>query len=102
MDVVSEMNELLSKCNALPLQINMDEYCGDESEEKNPYPANDYIGNAQTRCVHGEMMRWVNGWKWQIIPCKQYAGIYDVVFKLPFAAKKKSKFQSNGSRSIYT
>lgn len=23
----------------------MDEYCGDESEEKNPYPANDYIGN---------------------------------------------------------
>lgn len=26
------------------LQINIDEYCGDESEEKNPYPANDYIG----------------------------------------------------------
>uniref|UniRef100_A0A671YWB7 Voltage-dependent L-type calcium channel subunit alpha n=1 Tax=Sparus aurata TaxID=8175 RepID=A0A671YWB7_SPAAU len=25
--------------------INMDEYCGDESEEKNPYPANDYIGD---------------------------------------------------------
>ncbi|XP_044042877.1 voltage-dependent L-type calcium channel subunit alpha-1C isoform X12 [Siniperca chuatsi] len=25
-------------------KINMDEYCGDESEEKNPYPANDYIG----------------------------------------------------------
>ena len=37
----------------------MDEYCGDESEEKNPYPANDYIGNAQTRClyfVYGEMI----------------------------------------------
>lgn len=26
------------------LQINMDDYCGDNSEEKNPYPANDYIG----------------------------------------------------------
>ncbi|XP_077400381.1 voltage-dependent L-type calcium channel subunit alpha-1C isoform X4 [Vanacampus margaritifer] len=26
-------------------KINMDDYCGDESEEKNPYPANDYIGN---------------------------------------------------------
>ncbi|XP_045927642.1 voltage-dependent L-type calcium channel subunit alpha-1C isoform X4 [Micropterus dolomieu] len=26
-------------------KINMDEYCGDESEEKNPYPANDYIGD---------------------------------------------------------
>lgn len=26
------------------LQINMDDYCGDDSEEKNPYPANDYIG----------------------------------------------------------
>lgn len=25
-------------------QINMDDYCGDDSEEKNPYPANDYIG----------------------------------------------------------
>uniref|UniRef100_A0A7N8WU93 Voltage-dependent L-type calcium channel subunit alpha n=1 Tax=Mastacembelus armatus TaxID=205130 RepID=A0A7N8WU93_9TELE len=25
--------------------INMDDYCGDESEEKNPYPANDYIGD---------------------------------------------------------
>lgn len=23
----------------------MDDCCGDESEEKNPYPANDYIGN---------------------------------------------------------
>lgn len=22
----------------------MDDYCGDNSEEKNPYPANDYIG----------------------------------------------------------
>lgn len=22
----------------------MDDYCGDDSEEKNPYPANDYIG----------------------------------------------------------
>uniref|UniRef100_A0A8D3D7C2 Voltage-dependent L-type calcium channel subunit alpha n=1 Tax=Scophthalmus maximus TaxID=52904 RepID=A0A8D3D7C2_SCOMX len=33
--------------NVLPLQINMDDYCGDESEEKNPYPANDYIGNTQ-------------------------------------------------------
>lgn len=31
--------------NVLYLQINMDDYCGDESEEKNPYPANDYIGN---------------------------------------------------------
>uniref|UniRef100_A0A3B5AMB8 Voltage-dependent L-type calcium channel subunit alpha n=1 Tax=Stegastes partitus TaxID=144197 RepID=A0A3B5AMB8_9TELE len=26
-------------------QINMDDCCGDESEEKNPYPANDYIGD---------------------------------------------------------
>ncbi|XP_074482134.1 voltage-dependent L-type calcium channel subunit alpha-1C isoform X9 [Sebastes fasciatus] len=26
-------------------KINMDDYCGDESEEKNPYPANDYIGD---------------------------------------------------------
>uniref|UniRef100_A0A3Q0SNX0 Voltage-dependent L-type calcium channel subunit alpha n=1 Tax=Amphilophus citrinellus TaxID=61819 RepID=A0A3Q0SNX0_AMPCI len=25
--------------------INMDDCCGDESEEKNPYPANDYIGD---------------------------------------------------------
>uniref|UniRef100_A0A3B4XW76 Voltage-dependent L-type calcium channel subunit alpha n=1 Tax=Seriola lalandi dorsalis TaxID=1841481 RepID=A0A3B4XW76_SERLL len=25
--------------------INMDDYCGDETEEKNPYPANDYIGD---------------------------------------------------------
>lgn len=56
--VVREVNALVNKCNALPLQINMDEYCGDESEEKNPYPANDYIGNTNTRCVHcvhGEM-----------------------------------------------
>lgn len=35
-----------------PLQINIDEDCGDESEEKNPYPANDYIGNTQTGCVY--------------------------------------------------
>ncbi|XP_051911468.1 voltage-dependent L-type calcium channel subunit alpha-1C isoform X8 [Hippocampus zosterae] len=26
-------------------KINMDDYCADESEEKNPYPANDYIGD---------------------------------------------------------
>ncbi|XP_026218632.1 voltage-dependent L-type calcium channel subunit alpha-1C isoform X2 [Anabas testudineus] len=26
-------------------KINMDDFCGDESEEKNPYPANDYIGD---------------------------------------------------------
>lgn len=39
------MIELMNKCDALSLQINMDDYCGDESEEKNPYPANDYIGN---------------------------------------------------------
>uniref|UniRef100_A0A3Q1BVX0 Voltage-dependent L-type calcium channel subunit alpha n=1 Tax=Amphiprion ocellaris TaxID=80972 RepID=A0A3Q1BVX0_AMPOC len=26
-------------------KINMDDCCGDESEEKNPYPANDYIGD---------------------------------------------------------
>ncbi|KAA8580175.1 hypothetical protein FQN60_005710, partial [Etheostoma spectabile] len=26
-------------------KITMDDYCGDESEEKNPYPANDYIGD---------------------------------------------------------
>ncbi|XP_056878956.1 voltage-dependent L-type calcium channel subunit alpha-1C isoform X24 [Takifugu flavidus] len=25
-------------------KIHMDDYCGDDSEEKNPYPANDYIG----------------------------------------------------------
>ena len=25
------------------MQINMDDYVGDETEEKNPYPANDYI-----------------------------------------------------------
>ncbi|XP_038594761.1 voltage-dependent L-type calcium channel subunit alpha-1C isoform X6 [Micropterus salmoides] len=31
--------------NTATKQINMDEYCGDESEEKNPYPANDYIGD---------------------------------------------------------
>uniref|UniRef100_A0A8P4GB51 Voltage-dependent L-type calcium channel subunit alpha n=1 Tax=Dicentrarchus labrax TaxID=13489 RepID=A0A8P4GB51_DICLA len=37
--------EINALANALPLQINMDEYCGDESEEKNPYPANDYIGD---------------------------------------------------------
>lgn len=55
-----QMNGLENDCNALPLQINMDEYCGDESEEKNPYPANDYIGNTNARCVYcayGEMMR---------------------------------------------
>ncbi|XP_077450070.1 voltage-dependent L-type calcium channel subunit alpha-1C isoform X2 [Stigmatopora argus] len=28
-------------------KINMDDYCGDESEEKNPYPANDYLGKAR-------------------------------------------------------
>lgn len=33
-----------NKCKPLPPQLNMDEYCGDDSEEKNPYPANDYIG----------------------------------------------------------
>lgn len=64
--VVREMNELFncSKCDALPLQINMDDYCGDESEEKNPYPANDYIGNTRTRCVccvYREMIKWMNG-----------------------------------------
>ncbi|KAF1372356.1 hypothetical protein PFLUV_G00264410 [Perca fluviatilis] len=26
-------------------KITMDDYCGDETEEKNPYPANDYIGD---------------------------------------------------------
>ncbi|XP_034719599.1 voltage-dependent L-type calcium channel subunit alpha-1C isoform X7 [Etheostoma cragini] len=26
-------------------KITMDDYCGDESEEKNPYPASDYIGD---------------------------------------------------------
>uniref|UniRef100_A0A3Q0ST43 Voltage-dependent L-type calcium channel subunit alpha n=1 Tax=Amphilophus citrinellus TaxID=61819 RepID=A0A3Q0ST43_AMPCI len=31
--------------HTFPLQINMDDCCGDESEEKNPYPANDYIGD---------------------------------------------------------
>lgn len=41
------MNEMVNKYNALLWQINMDDYCGDESEEKNPYPANDYIGNTQ-------------------------------------------------------
>ena len=51
------MNDSEHKCNTFPLQINMDEYCGDESEEKNPYPANDYTGNTKTRRVHGEMMR---------------------------------------------
>jgi len=35
----------------LSLQITMDNYGGDESEEKNPYPANDYIGNPHTRCM---------------------------------------------------
>lgn len=29
----------------ISLQIIMDDYCGDENEDKNPYPANDYIGN---------------------------------------------------------
>lgn len=41
----------LNKHNALSLQITMDNYGGDESEEKNPYPANDYIGNPHTRCM---------------------------------------------------
>lgn len=49
------MNEMVNNFDALPLQINIDEYCGDESEEKNPYPANDYIGNAQTRCVSNKV-----------------------------------------------
>lgn len=39
------MNEMMNTFNIILLQINMDDYCGDESEEKNPYPANDYIGN---------------------------------------------------------
>lgn len=34
----------------------MDEYCGDESEEKNPYPANDYIGNQGNG---GEIQSWM-------------------------------------------
>lgn len=45
--VVIEMNEMVNKYNVLLWQINLDDYCGDESEEKNPYPANDYIGNTQ-------------------------------------------------------
>lgn len=36
----------------------MDDYCGDESEEKNPYPANDYIGNVTH--VLGVMKDWIN------------------------------------------
>lgn len=48
-----EVNFILS-----PLQINIDEYCGDESEEKNPYPANDYIGNAQAKmCVYAVLSK---------------------------------------------
>uniref|UniRef100_A0A3Q3JX53 Voltage-dependent L-type calcium channel subunit alpha n=1 Tax=Monopterus albus TaxID=43700 RepID=A0A3Q3JX53_MONAL len=44
--VIEEIKEFMNKCNALhDLQINMDDYCGDENEEKNPYPANDYIGD---------------------------------------------------------
>uniref|UniRef100_A0A3Q0SNR1 Voltage-dependent L-type calcium channel subunit alpha n=1 Tax=Amphilophus citrinellus TaxID=61819 RepID=A0A3Q0SNR1_AMPCI len=35
----------LARRHTFPLQINMDDCCGDESEEKNPYPANDYIGD---------------------------------------------------------
>ncbi|XP_067346726.1 voltage-dependent L-type calcium channel subunit alpha-1C isoform X25 [Channa argus] len=35
--------------NTATKQIHMDDYCGDESEEKNPYPANDYIGNTCNR-----------------------------------------------------
>lgn len=36
------------KNDSYPFQINMDDYCADESEEKNPYPANDYISKTET------------------------------------------------------
>lgn len=36
------------KDDSYPFQINMDDYCADESEEKNPYPANDYISKTET------------------------------------------------------
>lgn len=39
-----QINQQENKCDDVSLQINMDDYCGDNSEEKNPYPANDYIG----------------------------------------------------------
>lgn len=44
--VAGYMDECVNECNALSLslQITMDDYCGEENEEKNPYPANDYIG----------------------------------------------------------
>lgn len=29
----------------------MDDYCGDNSEEKNPYPANDYIGKSTNQVL---------------------------------------------------
>lgn len=37
----------------------MDDYCGDESEEKNPYPANDYIGTV-SNIKHGSVNKWIN------------------------------------------
>uniref|UniRef100_H3CQ59 Voltage-dependent L-type calcium channel subunit alpha-1C n=1 Tax=Tetraodon nigroviridis TaxID=99883 RepID=H3CQ59_TETNG len=43
---VQKTNRQESKCADVSLQINMDDYCGDNSEEKNPYPANDYIGTS--------------------------------------------------------
>lgn len=42
--MTSQSNQQENKCADVSLQINMDDYCGDNSEEKNPYPANDYIG----------------------------------------------------------
>lgn len=47
--------KLTNELNVLPLQINMDDCCGEESEEKNPYPANDYIGNIKCRHVKRDM-----------------------------------------------
>jgi len=40
----------------ISLQITMDDCCGDENEEKNPYPANDYIGNRLMKgCINVKM-----------------------------------------------
>lgn len=56
--MTSQSNQQENKCADVSLQINMDDYCGDNSEEKNPYPANDYIG----KFINEVNKWWISFW----------------------------------------
>lgn len=49
-------NQQENKCADVSLQINMDDYCGDNSDEKNPYPANDYIGTFRNEVLMNSLL----------------------------------------------